>query len=330
MRAVLLFFCVAVASAVSQLPETAASVQTASISQMNFLLGTWSARTVPTKASPALVLGEYTFRTDILKTVVTRVSATDACLAPQSSDCQHYDALTVYHDAGDPTLHALYLDSQGHTIHYDLSFPDATTAIFFSTGPGTQYRLVYHLQKNILTGKYQTAPPGSTNFVSSLEWFGVRMSANDAARSKPAAPHALDALVNTTRAVLLFAPQSADPQFQQQLNAFSGRESDLADRNLVVIPILALWTPIDKSLHDRNLPFTSESEQQYAREHFKVAPTGFTMILVGKDGGEKLRSRVPLSASRLFGAIDEMPMRREEMRTSATPSKPKATTSKAP
>ena len=325
MHAVILFCCLALASAAAQITavRTTAPGQTASLSQMNFLLGTWSARTVPTKGSPAIVLGEYTFRSDILKTVVTRVSATDACVAPQSQDCQHYDALTIYRDPGDPTLHALYLDSQGHTIHYDLSFPDANTAIFYSTNSGTQYRLVYHLQRNILTGKYQTAPPGSTNFVSSLEWFGVRISPTEIAKVKPAAPHALDALVNTTRAVLVFAPQSADPHFQQQLASLSGHDNEMADRNLIVIPVLAIWTPIDKSLHDRNVPFTAENEQQYAREHFKVASTAFTVILIGKDGGEKLRSRIPLSAARLFAAIDEMPMRRQEMRTSGTASKVK-------
>ena len=290
---------------------------------MSFLLGTWSARTIPTKGSPAIVLGDYTFRADILKTVITRVSATDACVAPQSQDCQHYDALTVYRDPGDPTLHALYLDSQGHTIHYDLSFPDPNTAIFFSTNPGRQYRLVYHLQRNILTGKYQTAPAGSTNFVSSLEWFGVRLSTSEDTKAKPQTSHALDALVNTTRAVLVFAPQSADPRFQQQLETFANQEGDLADRNVIVIPVLNLWTPVDKSLHDRNVPFTAEAEQRDIRARYKVPPTAFTVILIGKDGGEKLRSREPLSAARLFAAIDEMPMRQQEMRSAASPSKSK-------
>jgi hypothetical protein len=38
------------------------------------------------------------------------------------------------------------------------------------------------------------------------------------------------------------------------------------------------------------------------------------VLLVGKDGGVKLSSSSPLSASTLFGTIDAMPMRIDEMR----------------
>lgn len=39
----------------------------------------------------------------------------------------------------------------------------------------------------------------------------------------------------------------------------------------------------------------------------------FTFILVGRDGGEKLRSTEVVKVSKLFGLIDAMPMRRREM-----------------
>ena len=40
----------------------------------------------------------------------------------------------------------------------------------------------------------------------------------------------------------------------------------------------------------------------------------FIIILIGKDGGEKLRSDTVLSTAKLFSTIDAMPMRKEEMR----------------
>lgn len=40
----------------------------------------------------------------------------------------------------------------------------------------------------------------------------------------------------------------------------------------------------------------------------------FTFILVGRDGGEKLRSSEVVNAEKLFGLIDAMPMRKDEMR----------------
>ena len=47
---------------------------------------------------------------------------------------------------------------------------------------------------------------------------------------------------------------------------------------------------------------------------YKAAVQGFTFILVGKDGGEKLRSTKPVSLKKLFGTIDAMPMRKQEMK----------------
>ena len=302
------------ASCASAQSIQAGANQTAQLAQLNFLLGTWSAQTIPMKGAPAQALGEYTFRTDLLKHVVTRVSDSDNCASAKSLDCQHYDSLTVYADPGDPVLHALYLDSQGHTIHYNLAFPDASTAIFFSTGAGTQTRLVYHIQKNILTGKLQTAPQGSTDFTSTLDWFGVRMIQNEPQAARPASPHALDSLANNTRILFVFASQSADPRFQQQIAALAGHDREFADRNLILIPVLARWTIVDKDLFDRNAPFSAMEEQKYARRRYKAGSDAFTVVLVGKDGEEKMRSHVPLSAHKLFEMIDAMPMRKQEMR----------------
>jgi len=36
------------------------------------------------------------------------------------------------------------------------------------------------------------------------------------------------------------------------------------------------------------------------------------VVLIGKDGGEKLRSAQPITAERLFATIDAMPMRQSE------------------
>jgi hypothetical protein len=49
------------------------------------------------------------------------------------------------------------------------------------------------------------------------------------------------------------------------------------------------------------------------RHHFKVEPAEFLVILIGKDGGEKLSSRTPVPVDRLKQLIDSMPMRKSEM-----------------
>lgn len=48
---------------------------------------------------------------------------------------------------------------------------------------------------------------------------------------------------------------------------------------------------------------------------FAVSPVDhFTIILVGKDGGEKYRSTELTSTTQLFALIDAMPMRKAEIR----------------
>ena len=47
---------------------------------------------------------------------------------------------------------------------------------------------------------------------------------------------------------------------------------------------------------------------------YKASPHNFTFILVGKDGGEKLRASGPVSQEKLYRTIDAMPMRKLEMK----------------
>ncbi len=49
------------------------------------------------------------------------------------------------------------------------------------------------------------------------------------------------------------------------------------------------------------------------RHRFKVEPAEFLVILIGKDGGEKLSSKTPVPVDQLERLIDSMPMRKSEM-----------------
>ena len=55
---------------------------------------------------------------------------------------------------------------------------------------------------------------------------------------------------------------------------------------------------------------TSEAIQQ----QLDVAPGEITCILVGKDGGVKLKRPFPVKLNDIFTLIGSMPMRQEEMR----------------
>ena len=166
MRRLLFFFAL--------FPLVAQPQSTNPFTGLKFLLGTWEAKTTGSGSAAATALGTYTFRTDLGGTVVTRTSSADSCKGPASFDCQHHDLLTIFQDAGNTTLHALYADSEGHVLHYDISTPDASTAVFLTNSPGPKFRLMYHLEGGVMSGKFQISPPGSAEFNSYLEWSGTK------------------------------------------------------------------------------------------------------------------------------------------------------------
>jgi hypothetical protein len=121
----------------------------------------------------------------------------------------------------------------------------------------------------------------------------------------------LRSLRNTSRPLLIFAPSPADPQLEMQLRTLRNNAADVAERDVVVIAV----------------PYQSPSTTQAtltndaataARRRFRVAPGDFTVILIGKDGGEKLRSHRPISLETLRSTIDAMPMRQDEMHQRAS------------
>ena len=152
-----------------------AQAQTSPLNALNFLQGTWSANTNTNGSAGATVIGTYTFARDLNGYALQRTGSLDKCTGPKNFDCQHHDQLTIY---ADPTgaLAALYIDSEGYIIQYSISTPDATTAIFTSQGPAAapHFKLIYHFDGKVMTGKFQGAAPGSTDFHSYLEWSGTK------------------------------------------------------------------------------------------------------------------------------------------------------------
>jgi hypothetical protein len=161
-------------SASAQTTPAAPTSPNSTWERLHVLIGTWQAQTSAQGTAGAQSLGTYTFQYDLDGNVITRTSSTDACKGPSNFDCQHHDTLTIYRDTADTTPHALYADSEGHVIHYDVSAPAPNTVILLSNSPGPKFRLVYHLEGETMSGKFQFAPSGSSEFKSYLEWSGKR------------------------------------------------------------------------------------------------------------------------------------------------------------
>lgn len=125
---------------------------------------------------------------------------------------------------------------------------------------------------------------------------------------------AMDPLANfkwQNRVLLVFeAVQDSaySSEFDQQLKT---QLCGLQDRDLIVVRVPASTdVPID------NKPETSDHSISL-RQRYSVSGGAFSVILIGKDGGEKLRSDDRVDLGEIFALIDTMPMRRAEMRERA-------------
>ena len=125
-------------------------------------------------------------------------------------------------------------------------------------------------------------------------------------------PTTLAQLRDRYRPLLLFAARPDDPSLLAQMTRLKDAAPGLTERNVLVIAIpYKDPSPSEVSL--------SAADAFAARRSFHVAPEDFTAILLGKDGGEKYRSKKPISFEKLRDTIDSMPMRQQEMKGMATP-----------
>ena len=130
------------------------------------------------------------------------------------------------------------------------------------------------------------------------------------------AQQTLSTLVDRNRVLLVFAPTALDGRYGQQLDALNHHETDLRARDLIVIPLIQQPGPpnLSPALRALQPPHISDEEQLTIRRRFHIAAGGFAVILLGKDGGEKLRATTPITVARLNNTIDAMPIRQQEMR----------------
>ncbi len=138
---------------------------------------------------------------------------------------------------------------------------------------------------------------------------GMAMAASALAQSvaTAAATVTLAQMRDRQRPLLIFAPAANDPRLLEEGRIVSEHAREAADRNLVTVAV------VDHGdlLAGHRL---AEGDVAEARRKFHVGSGEFAVVLVGKDGGEKLRAGEPIPFARLRETIDAMPMRREEMK----------------
>lgn len=110
-----------------------------------------------------------------------------------------------------------------------------------------------------------------------------------------------------SRPLLLFAPSDNDPRLAETLSRIDATRCDFDGRDMVIGVVVAEGT----TTLDGQLIGAAESRQLV--DQYAIADDAFTVLLIGKDGGEKLRINGVPDLQTIYGVIDGMPMRSREM-----------------
>ncbi|MEM9436965.1 MAG: DUF4174 domain-containing protein [Pseudomonadota bacterium] len=103
----------------------------------------------------------------------------------------------------------------------------------------------------------------------------------------------LDDFKWTARPVIVFADSPLDPAFQTQMEFLEAEIEEVVERDIVIITDTETGAP-------------SELRKM-------LRPRGFQLVLIGKDGGVKLRKPFPWDMRELSRTIDKMPIRQREI-----------------
>lgn len=123
-------------------------------------------------------------------------------------------------------------------------------------------------------------------------------------RSGSAAADVLAAYRWKNRPVLVFAPEG-DARLHEQAGRFAAEQGKKRERDIVLIEIVGGSARAD----GQAAPYA-----RTLRRRFGVEDAEFAVILVGKDGTEKMRVGEVTEPYAFYDLIDTMPMRHQEMR----------------
>ena len=110
------------------------------------------------------------------------------------------------------------------------------------------------------------------------------------------------------RILIIFSPDTKQSEYQNQIKELKGQKEGMKERHMLIVHVLP------GELAKLQLEEPKEINQEQLRDRFDIQREEFTVLLIGKDGGIKMKSNQALEIKDIFGRIDAMPMRQREMR----------------
>jgi hypothetical protein len=155
-----------ICAVVTAAPAWAATPVPTPLAGFSFLVGDWKASG---SGDPGRSTGEFSFEWAAGRRALVR---RNEAITPGG---RHTDFMLVY-SRPDGAVRAVYVDSEGHTIEYDVTIAaDQRRIVFESVGVGPRFRLWYQAKEDgsLATG-FQIAQPGASEFRTYLEGVAQR------------------------------------------------------------------------------------------------------------------------------------------------------------
>jgi len=127
---------------------------------VQFLIGRWTGEGGGTPGSGS---GEFSLEPDLQGKILVRKNFAEYPAAAGQPAFRHDDLMVVYREEGAADWKAMYWDSEGHVIAYQVQPAADGGVTFVSDGPpsGVRYRLTYlPAGKDRVKIRFEIAPPG--------------------------------------------------------------------------------------------------------------------------------------------------------------------------
>ena len=111
------------------------------------------------------------------------------------------------------------------------------------------------------------------------------------------------------RLVLVLAKDTAQQGLKDQLKELGQHTEGMQERKIVIYQVLPDRYRIGMRQENAWLRSNKLSYDKYS-----ATESHFELVLIGLDGGIKLRRQAPITCKELFAHIDGMPMRKAEIR----------------
>ena len=141
---------------------------------IRFLVGDWVGEG---SGKPGQGRGSFSFRFDLEQKILVRRSHSEYPAAGEKPAIVHDDLMVCYPDPAGGRILAIYLDNEGHIIHYVAESDGPGRLVLVSepraSSPG--FRLTYtRLEGDTVAINFEIAPPGGTEFVPYLSGKAAR------------------------------------------------------------------------------------------------------------------------------------------------------------